>query len=391
MSHPRTVVKILNKSLEVIAEVKNLYPLNQQGMILRYSDELSDYGYCTFRVSTKDPFLTVVGDVLVPLEYNVFIYRGGTVVWKGVIVDNPQRNRNFIEVKAAQFEWFFDKVLINRDADKPDTDLDESNFKVFNSGTLAAAVTSIVTNAVTKFGTNHPLSALTIGTVENPNYPQGMTDANKAPMTGAWTFTDYFNVQFDYHSAYYVLKAFGVYAGCDFEVTSGLEFNFKKFLGNKQSGITFMYGTQGNIVDYNFPRLGSRVSNNLWGIAADDEGKIYHYLLSDDTSQQTYGLLEDAKAYADVKSLNFLQSRVREELRFIKDPTVTPVSVVLNEKSYPLGQYSIGDIVTVKIKDHNIDYEQPRRIVGITVQVHDTGRELITVQTNQPRPEDIGG
>ena len=390
MANTRTTVKILNKSLSLITEVRALYPLNNQGTILRYSDELSDFGYCSFRVSTKDPLLSTYGDILKPLEYNIHVYRGNTVVWKGIIVDNPERNRNFIEVKAVQYEWFLDKVLINRDADKPDTDLDESNFRKFNSGTLATAVTNIVNEAKARFGTNHPLSALTIGTIENPNYPLGATDQNKAPLTGGWTFSDYFNIQFDYHSAYYVLKQLAIYAGCDFEITSDLQFNFKKFIGNKQTGVTFRYGTQGNIVDYNFPRFGGRVVNNLWGIAVDDEGKTFHHLNKEEASEQTYGLLEDAMAFADVKAENFLKSRVREESRLIKDPTTNPISIVLNEKSYPLGVFGNGDIVTIQVRDHVIDFNAPRRIVGITVNLHDTGREMITVQTNQPRQEDVG-
>lgn len=386
----RTTVKVLNKSQEVVAEVRNLYPLNNQGSTLRYSDELSDYGYCRFRVSTKDPLLTELGDILAPLEYCVNVYRGDEVVWRGIIVDNPERNRNFIEVKAAQYEFFLKKVLIDRDPDKPDTELDETNFKVFRSGTMSAAITQIINKAVERFGVNHPLGTMTIGTIENPDYPQGATNENGAALTGPWTFTDFFNASFDYHSAYYVIKSFGIYAASDFEITADLKFNFKKFLGDKDTGITFRYGPQGNVVDYNFPRLGERVVNNLWGICADDEGKIYHYLAADNTLSDRYGLLEDAMALSDVKSTALLQTRAKEQLRLVKDPSSNPISVVLNEKSRELGNFGVGDIVNVEIEDHNIDFSEPRRIIGITTTVHDTGRELITIQTNKPRDEDLG-
>lgn len=391
MADVRTTVKILNKSLEIVTEVKALYPLNKQGTVLRYSDELSDWGFATFRISTQDPMLARYGDVLNPLEYNVHIYEGEAVVWRGIIVDNPERNRNFIEVKAAQYEFLLDKVLISRDQDKPDTDEDESNFKVYNSGTMASNVQTIVTNALAKWGAAHPLSGLTIGTIDNPDYPVGTSDQNGAAVTGGWTFTDFISAQFDYHSAYYVLKSFGIYAKCDFEITEDLVFNFKKFIGNKNSGVTFVYGTQGNIVDYNFPRLGTRVSNDTWGICADDEGKVFHYELLDTDSRATYGLFEDAAAFSDVKSKNLLQTRVREHQEFTKTPEVTPISIVVDEKSFPYGEYHMGDIVTIQVKDHIIDYNQPRRIVGITTTVHDTGRVLRTIQTNAVRPEDMAG
>lgn len=385
----RTVVKILNKSLQVVAEVKSLYPLNKQGTILRYSDELSDWGYCTFRVSTKDPLLATYGDILNPMEYSVWVCRGTAVVWKGIIVDNPERNRNYIEVKAAQYEFLLDKVLIHRDADKPDTDDDESNFKIFKTGTMAANVTTLINDAKTDWGTVHPLATLTIGTVENPDYPKGTKGENGVELTGGWTFTDFISAQFDYHSVYYVLKSFGIYAACDFEITEDLEFNWKKFLGNKNTGVVFEYGQQGNIIDYNFPRLGSRMENYTWGICADDQGKIFHVAQQDSASIQEYGLLQGSSSFSDVKSENLLRTRVREHQEFTKTPEVTPVSVVLDEKSYPLGQFGIGDIVTVKVKDHIIDFNEARRIVGITVSVHDTGRELITVQTNRPKDTDL--
>lgn len=387
--HTRTTVEIVNKSLSKIAEIRNLYPINNQGMVLRYSKELSDWGTAIFRVSTKDPVFDTYGDVLQPHVYGIRIRRGTTIVWAGTIVDNTVRNRNYIEVKAVEYEYYLSKVLIRRDAETTAGD-GKDNYRTFSSGTMAAAVQDLITKARTDFGTNHPLSSLVVGTVDNPNYPDNFFDQNNVALTGGWNFSSYVTLQFDYHSVYYVLKAFALYTNCDFEVDETLTFNFRTFLGNKQTPITFEYGTQGNMVDYNTPRLGNRMVNNLWGIAADTSGKILHANQIDTDSQNTYGLLQDGKAYADVKDLNFLKSRMNEELQFTKTPDDSPVNVLLNEKGYPLGQYNIGDIVTVKITDNIIAYEKPRRIVGITVNLHNTGRELVAVQTNAPRAKDLG-
>lgn len=390
MAATPTTVKILNKSLEVVAQVKNFYPLNREGTIIRYSDELSDWGFCEFRVATQDPLLSQYGDILNPMQYNVWVYEGTNVVWKGIIIDNPERTKNYIAVKAAQYEFLLDRVLVNRDKDNPNTDDDESNFRLFKTGTLKTSVTAVVNEAITKWGANHPLENLTIGTVENPDYPVGMVNESGRALTGAWTWSNFFNVQFDYHSVFYVLKNLGIYSSCDFEITEDLVFNWQKFLGNKNTGITFLYGTQGNVVDYNFPRLGGRMSNVSWGICSDDEGKVYHYQLTDTASKEQYGTLEDAWAFSDVKTKNLLKTRVREQQAFTKTPEVTPISIVVDEKSYAPVQYGVGDIVTVQVKDHIIDYNAPRRIVGITVNIHDTGRKLVTIQTNAPKPEDIG-
>lgn len=388
----RTTVEIVNQSLEKVAEIKNLVPINNQGMVLRYSKELSDWGKALFRVASNDPIFDTFGDILTPHQYGVRIKREGTTVWAGTIINNTQRNKKFIEVECAEYEYYLNKILIRRDASVTSGDGKE-NYRTFSSGTMAAAVYDLVNNAKTDFGSAHPLGSMTVSTdyIENPDYPQGFTNENGASITGSWSFTDFITLQFDYHSVYYVLKAFGLYTNCDFEIDENLVFRFEEFLGNKNNELVLEYGTQGNIVDYNTPRLGERMVNDIWGIAADTNGKVLHVNQRDEDSIQTYGLLQDASAFTDVKDTNFLKSRVNEELQFTKTFDDSPVNVLLNEKSYPLGQYEIGDIVTVKIRDNIIDYNQPRRIVGITVNLHNTGREIITIQTNAPRARDMAG
>jgi len=391
----KTTVEILNTSLEKIAEMRNLYPINQAGMVLRYSDELSDYGTCTFRVATKEPLLASLGDILVPHKYHVRIKRGKTIVWQGAIIDNTERNKNYIEVKAAQYEYYLDKMLIRRDTSAPagtDTSTDSwKNYRTFLSGTMASNVTTIVNNAITDFGTDHVLGAMTVGTIENPDYPDGFTNATGSPLTGGWSFSDFITLRFDYHSVEYVLEAFALYTNSDFYIDNDLVFHFKKFVGRKNTDITFEYGTFGNIVDYNLPRLGGRMSNSLWGIGADEDGTILHANQRDEASIQEYGLLMSAEAFADVKTQNQLKKRMAETLQFTKTPEDSPVNVILNEKAAPFGVYEVGDIVTVKVTDYNIAFNKPRRIVGITVTLHNTGREIITVQTNKPQDKDIGG
>jgi hypothetical protein len=268
---PRTTIEILNTSLQKIAEIKAPYPLTKSGIVLRYSRELSDYGTCLFRVSTKDPILSQVGDILKPHQYHVRIKRDKTIVWQGAIVDNPARNKHYIEVKALEYLYYLSKINIRRDPDNTSTPDDESNFKVFSSGTMASAVQTLFQNAITDLGSNHILSTATVGTIENPNYPDNFIDSTKQPLRGAWNFTSDVTVQFDYHSVLYVIKQFGIYASADFELTTGLVFNFKKLIGQRITGLTFTYNRIGtNIVDYNFPRLGQRMANDLVGIATDD-------------------------------------------------------------------------------------------------------------------------
>lgn len=392
--YPKVTVEVLDKNLNLIAEIRALYPINESGDILRYSDELSDYGECTFRVATKDPFLTQKGDILVPHKFHIRIKEGGVVSWQGAIVDNTERNKNYIEVKAAQYEYYFDKMLIRRDTSAPsgaDTSSDSwKNYRTFSSGTMASNITTIINNAISDFGSEHVLGNMTIGTIQNPDYPKGFVDEDGDVLTGGWSFTDYITLRFDYHSVAYVLEAFGIYTNADYEIDNNLQFNFKKFLGNKKPEVTFEYGTFGNIVDYNLPRLGGRMVNSLWGIAAEEDGTVLHANLRDEASIAEYGLLMGAEGYLDVKTKNELKKRMKEFIQYTKTPEDSPVNVLLDEHTREPGQYGVGDIVTIRVKDHNIDFRKPRRIVGITTTYHNTGRKLITVQTNRVRDEDIG-
>lgn len=391
----KTYVEILDRTQNKICEVRALYPLTKDGMVLRYSRELSDYGFCSFRISTEDPLWSQFGDVVIPHKYHVRIKRGNDFVWQGAIVDNPSRNKNYVEVKAAEYEFYLDRVLIKRTSAvsyggiAPSEDIG-LHYRIFDSGTMATAVTNIINEAVAAFGSNHILSGLTLGTIENPDYPKNFTTSAGADLTGAWSFSSDVVLQFDYHSVLYVLKQFGIYTNADFEITDGLVFNFEKFLGNKQPGMGFVYGRQGNMVDYNLPRLGARVTNDLFGIASTPDGTILHAEKTDEVSKDEFGLLQDSTSFTDVKDKNALTARLSEQLRLTSTPEISPANFVLNEKAFPVGQYNVGDLVTAKVVDGAINYKEVRRAVGYTVNVHETGREIVTVQTNRPRDEDVG-
>lgn len=387
----KTVVELLDSSLGKIAEVRNLVPLDKSGMVLRYSKELSDYGFCTFRISVHDPLFTKYGDIVKPHVYHVRINRGGTYIWQGAIVDNPQRNKYFVEVKAAQYLFYFDHVLIKRTSAvgygevAPTTDIG-LHYRIFSSGTMASAVSTIITETQAALGGSHLMTTLAAGTITNPNYPANYQDSTGKALTGAWTFSSDVVLQFDYHTVLHVLKSFGIYSQADFRLNNDLTFDFEPFIGNKQSNLSFVYGTRGNIVNYNATRIGSKMINDYYGIAYAPDGTILHSQKTDEPSKNTYGLMQGAIAFTDVKDQNALDSRLAEDLFLVKDPLNSPINLTLDENGYPLGQYDIGDIITVKINDGAIAINEPRRVVGITVSLHGTGRELTTVQTNVPRP-----
>src|SRR5882672_6793901 len=339
--HTRTTVEILNASLNKIAEARALYPINKQGTVLRYSKELSDFGSCLFRLRPQDPIFTQFGDILVPHKYHIRIKRGDSYVWQGAIVDNPHRTHNYLEVKGAEYEFYLSRVLVKRTSavsyggTAPSENIG-LHYRIFSSGTMATAVTDLVTEAKAAFGSNHILNSLVLSTIENPDYPKNFATVAGTPLTGAWNFSSDVVLQFDYQSVLYVLKAFGIYAGADFRFTPSLGFEFKKFLGNKNPGISFVHGTQGNMADYDIPRLGSRMTNDLYGIATDPNGLILHANNSDSVSLEEFGLLQGSAVFADVKDRNALNARMTEQLRLPSRAEYSPNNFVLTEKAYPL-------------------------------------------------------
>lgn len=384
-----TRIEILDSNLNLITWIKSPMPINTSGTILRYSKELSDHGTCVFRVSSYDNLFTDLGDILKPHTNHIRIVRDMVTVWQGAIVDNPRRTKDYVEVKAVEYIWYLGKILINRSSNNPATNTADGIYRIFSSGTMAAAVTALLNETITRFASsNHALASLSVGTIENPNYPPNMADANGNKLSGAWSFGNGITapmLTFDFHSLLYVLKSFGAYSYADFNIDSSLKFNFKKFLGNDHHyDVNFVWGAHGNTVDFNVSRLGERMVNDMWGIASDTNGKILHVEQSDQASIKTNGILEQAAAYSDVKDQTLLNARIQAELILVSTPDSSADSFLLSEKVYPLGVYDIGDIITAKVDHTAIQYSQIKRIVGISVQLHSTGRELTSVQLNTP-------
>ncbi len=372
-------VEILDNSQNFLAPIQILAPLNDKGDTIKYSKKLSDWGVCRFRMGTRDPLLTTEGDILQPFKNHVRVKRAGVTVWQGVIVKNPSRNRNFIEVEARSYLYLLDRVLLRHDAADGKG---AENYRTYKSGTMAAAITTFISEAQSDMGT--VLTPLTVGTINNPDFPSDFKDAAGTTLSGTWTFSDNFQIKFDYRSILYVLQTFGMYCNFDFELTNAMVFNFKQTIGNKQPDLRFTYGEFGNIEDYDTPLDGDGMANFIQGVAADNDFNIIKADVQDASSIALYGKISAIAAYADVKNANLLKSRIREELNLAKTPDAE-IHVTLNDRAYPQGVYDIGDTIPIKVSDHVISTNSQRRIVALEVTVKDTGDESVRLLTNKPR------
>lgn len=384
---PDYKVYILNANRERIARLKNLVVFDTEGNILKYAKQLSNYGYCKFRIGRNDPVLAQHGNILQPYKYGVEVTRGGITVWIGMIVNNPHRKRNYIDVMAYGYLFRWKKLQVNHDPElKPGDGLD--NYRTFKSGTMAAAITATFNEGKTKAGGSDILASFTLGEITNPQFPDGFTKDDGSTLAGDWTFSDDMTLQFDYKSILYVWQTFGMYANCDMEITDDLKLNFKPYIGTRQNNIVFRYGRNGNILDYDVPLRGERTTNDLMGIAADLEGNVLHISQRDEASVADLGLLQDAEGFLDVKERNALKIRLSEEMRFRSTPD-SSINVLLNERAHPVGKWGLGDTVTVKIGDpaNIVVVDEARRITAYSIAVRNTGKEFVTVETNPERPD----
>lgn len=375
-------VDILNASRSYLATLKNLAPLDQQGYFLRYTERLNDWGVARFRVGTEDPIFASEGYILEPFTNHVRILDDGVTVWQGVIVRCPSRNKRYVEVEARSYLYLLSRTLVNHD---PADGAGAENYRTFRSGTMAANISTLVTEAKARMGA--PLTGLTTGTITNPSFPSDYKDTRGQTLTGDWTFSDYFQMKVDYRDLLYVLRQFGLYSNSDYEIDLDFALNFETHIGRRSTDIVFTYGEFGNIDDFNAPLDGDSMANFLQGIASDNQGLILHAELSDLASINANGRIEGVAPYADVKNNNLLLSRLRQELTQVKtsDPEL---NFFANEKTHLPGEYGVGDVVRVTIDKGAINSNSLRRIVGRDIDVHTSGTRRTRIITNKPR-EDV--
>lgn len=387
---------ILDGSLTRITKLLTPYPLDSQGTVMTFSNELDDFGQASFRVSAYDTILKTFGDIFAPHQNWLQIVKNGVVIWQGAIIENTKRTHEYIECVAAEPLWYLNKVLVQRTSLDPATGTADNIYRIFQSGTMDQAVSAIMNETIATFQANdagHPLASMTLGTVDNPNYPPNVTNAASPPvaLTGPWMFGDGTSapqLQFDFHTILYILRSFGTYTYADFYLDENLVFNFVPFKGNDLTTVVnFTWGatigTPSNLIDYNIPRFGQRMINHLYGIATDINGNVLFYDQTDTNSVNTYGYIEGVAAYSDVKDQATLNARIQAELPLISTPDDTALTITQSEKGYPISAYNVGDIVNISVANKGVSFADNRRIVGRTVSVNGTGRETIINQTNK--------
>jgi hypothetical protein len=356
-------VEILDTNDAVVDIVRTMIPFDDNGTVLQFDDYLSNYGQCRFRVKLKDPMAST--DKFKPFQYRIRIKRANKTVWFGVITDNPQRTTKYIDIEARTLLWYFTRVQVSNDAN--------SDYRSFTTGSMLTAVTTLFNEG--KNRANSPMSDFTAGTIENPDYPW-------PPLSTTWAFSDVYKMEYTYANLFDVIFNMAAVANCDFEVTPAKVFNFYRDKGSIKENVSFQWGANGAIEDFNSPLYGSRMANKLTVIGYD---KDYKFIKSDqqDTASITANKeLWQIVAYNEVLAQDILNAKAIDELELRKYPD-TELSITLNDKALPFGMYELGDYVWIKIKTGIININEPRRVVGWVVKINENDRETVRLITNK--------
>ncbi|MCK9463786.1 MAG: phage tail protein [Proteobacteria bacterium] len=285
-------------------------------------------------------------------------------MWAGVIVNNPHRNHEFIEVEAYTYEYLLSKIQVKHSTAK--------DSRIFDSGTMATAITTIINEG--KAVTSSPIASFTLGTITNPNYPW---------VSGtAWTFTSTYSMEFPYCNALQIISSFADITNADFTVSDSKVFTFKPTIGRDRTDISLRYGRGGNVSDYDAPLDGGNLSNDLIVFSLDKAGTNLISSSAMDTSTfGTYGRLWRSIPINDQLEQYQLNAKVGNLFKLDKSPD-TQISLVLNERAMPIGTYDLGDTISIAISDGPIAVNKTARVIGWRCFVTNTGVESVSILTN---------
>lgn len=356
-------IEILDKSNNLLARVERLVSLDRAKNVIKFNDNLSGFGSCRFRVQTKDPIAS--RDLFEPYQNYIRIRKDNALVWVGVVVNNPIRRHEFIEVEGRTFAWLFTKVQVAHTATTP-------NWREVVTGTMAENLTTLFNEG--KDRGHSPIGNFTLGTIQNPKFPwDTATD---------WTFSAAVSVRYEYASLFQVVNSFAGMANADWFVTKDRVFNFVTQAGRNRDDVSFRFGRGGNISDYNSPLDGTGMANDLWVASLEKAGsQIISRNFNDSSLFGRYGRLFGSSLFPDHLDINILSERGKRILELNKRPN-TEISIILNEKALPFGTYDLGDYVNISIKDGPINVFEERRVVGWNVKIDETGIERVQLITN---------
>ena len=302
----------------------------------------------------------------IPGRNALYVDKGGTLVWGGVIWGrNYNSTEQTLSIDAREFESYFERRRISQDISFTNID------QLIIAQTLVTAAQAIPSGNI----------GVAVG-VET---------------SGILISRDYY---------YYELK--NLYSALQdlSRAEDGFDFNINVFydgsgtpsktleLGYPRIGTVYsandpyalLFEFPGNMVAYEYPEDGAIAANTIYALGAgSNEGKLIS--ISSDATFLADGwpLLEDASNYSDVTDQTYLDQLAIGQVNAVSYPPTTLKIIVPADIDPEFSTYNIGDDARIRITDNRFPntLDEVFRIVGLTVQPGEDGPERVTITLTQ--------
>lgn len=316
----------------------------------------NDVGRCRFFIPHNDIKLTTTS-VSDAASSEIRIYRDGSLVWQGitqVIQDTVDGTWVYGETYMAALGWYGVR---------------------YNQAYSSTAIGTIITNEYDNIETrssNFLTAKITQGTIETPYlvsstnnltitrtlfhenflyFLKQMVLTSRSEMTSSWSQYTTFNISFS-------------------ETTP--TFTFLRDTGDDKANVVLALDSE--IVDFNIPKDFRDIQSYVKGLAIASGPQVLNSEQNDTTAasswyrREFYPLFNNVTAQTDLdkRSSNFLNDR-KQPRREMKIKLAAGLS--------PFDGYSMGDSIKLVIETGRVSINEYRRVIGMEVQIDDTGVE----------------
>ena len=150
-------------------------------------------------------------------------------------------------------------------------------------------------------------------------------------------------------------------------------FNFTRNVGTDKSQVIFELDSE--ISGFTQTKDFRFIRNNIKGLTIAEGPEILDQTAADTTSRTSYYLRELSKIFQMTTSQSELDEAVKDELVEAKDPKRN-FYITFSSGVAPFNGYSMGDNVKVRINRGRIDVDSFFRVVGMEVNINNSGSEI---------------
>jgi len=317
----------------------------------------NDVGKCRFTIPHNDS--KILGTVFEVAKTKIAFYRNGTVVWQGLVAaveDNLEGTTVYGLDYKETLKWYRVGFDTTYTAQKLGTQIASAIFDTIDALTSAA-----------------PGDLFTKGTIEDP-YATGTSTDKTITLT-------------TYDEDYYTLLLKLVYyarsnspSGAwtqntvfDIAPATSPTFTFLRDVGTDKPNVVLEL--DGEIVDFSFIQDFRFIHNDVKALTVTSGPAILTSTQTDATSISTHYRHQFSPVHGDMTTQGELDERAKDVLKQDKDQSKT-LTLAFAPGLAPFSGYSLGDSIKIRVNRGRVEIDEFMRVVGMIVDVENTGAEL---------------